>query len=727
MNADLQAVPGEDALSAQLFRYAQDLDTLMQQHNRLQKHHQMLLQSLGQEVPSDNLLPNLLARTSPLHWITDQQGNILRTNSDKPRSRRLGTGMQTGKNIRQYLAEQDSPVVEHVLARLGLADAHSSAVQMQVQWVAGDSAQKILLLDALLMPVIQDGQLEIHWYLQPATQGDYTPLQAQTAFVHRVKSEHGALVVSPEGNVVAANGGFCRISGYSEVELVGRNTNMLGSGRHDASFFQDFWLELMDTGSWNGTLFNRRKSGQIFLGWKTIRMIEDPQGQVLSYMEGNVDISYGEPSVKQMEAIANTDSLTGLPNRRMLMERFKHYLADADLFQDEIALLFIDLDRFKPINDELGHAVGDLVLQEVANRMGKALLPEDLLARAGGDEFVVVLRGRKRVEMAEAIGSQIQNALAQGLQIQGRHLGIGASIGCARYPLDGNDMLTLLQRADAAMYGAKRFGLPFCFYDEGMDEADQPNLELDLWQAVDRGEITLVYQPQIRNDKARSLRGCEALMRWKHPVLGDVDTAQFIALAEKSGAIVHLGCWALEHACSQMRLWREQGLPEFTLSLNVSLRQLRSPLFLGEVLRALQDNGLSAQQLEMELSETQALMCVPGDIQHIQALREIGVRIAIDDYGISFSSLSRLNCLSISSFKINAQCVRDLSTSADARAISNCMIAISKAMGIEVIAQGVETEEQAALLAQQGCQVIQGFYSGHPVGAEALVELARAG
>ena len=727
MNADLQAVSGDDALSAQLFRYAQDLDTLMQQHNRVQKHHQMLLQSLGQEVPSDNLLPNLLARTSPLHWITDPEGLLLRINSEKPRLRRAGAGMHIGKSILRYIAEQDVSMVGRVLTRLTLPEAHLSAVQIQVRWVAPDAAQQAVVLDALLMPMIQDGRLEIHWYLQPALPGEYMPLQAQATFVHRVQSEHGALVIDLKGAMVAVNATYCRISGYSEAEMVGHNTSMLGSGRHDASFFQDFWLELMDAGSWNGTLFNRRKSGQIFLGWKTIRMVEDPEGNLLSYMEGNVDISYGEPSIKQMEAIANTDSLTGLPNRRMLMERFKQYLADADLFQDEIALLFIDLDRFKPINDELGHAVGDLVLQEVANRMGQALLPEDLLARAGGDEFVVVLRGRKRVEMAEAIAAQIQNALQQGLRIQNRDLGIGASIGCARFPLDGDDMVTLLQRADAAMYGAKRLGIPFCFYDEGMDAADQPNLELDLWQAVDRGEITLVYQPQIRNDQARSLRGCEALMRWKHPVLGDVDTAQFIALAEKSGAIVHLGCWALQHACLQMRVWHEQGLPEFTLSLNVSLRQLRSPLFLGEVRRALQENGLSAQQLEMELSETQALMCVPSDIRHIQALRDIGVRIAIDDYGISFSSLSRLNCLSISSFKINAQCVRDLGTSADARAISNCMIAISKAMGIEVIAQGVETEEQATLLAEQGCEVIQGFYSGHPVGAEVLFELARAG
>lgn len=717
---------GEDAVTAQLFRYAQDLDMLMQQHNRLQRHHQMLLQSLGQEAHGDDLLPTLLAQTAPLHWVSDAFGHIVRCAAPQPLAWAPHLVEQAGRNVEHLLEDADRAEVHRLLARFFERGAQVSAVQLRLHLLGAEREQPKVAVDALLIPAIHGGSLEIHWLMGPASAQGPNTLQLQATLVCNAQSSHGVLLSLPHGDIAAVNNAYCSITGYGEAELLGNNPRMLSSGRHDASFFQDFWFELLDSGNWSGSLFNRRKEGQIFLSWKSVRMVENPAGQVLSYLEASVDLSYAEPSAKRLEAIANTDALTGLPNRRMLMERLTQLLGQAQPEYDALALLFIDLDRFKPINDEMGHAVGDQVLQEVAKRMRGALLPGDLLARVGGDEFVVLLRGKPRVEMAQAIGDHIQSMLKPALQIQNCHLAIGASIGCARYPADGEDMVSLMQHADAAMYGAKRFGVPFCFYDVGMDAGGPPNLEFDLWQALGRNEISLMYQPQISSLRQQPLRGCEALMRWKHPALGDVDPALFIALAERSGAIVPLGNWALRHACEQLRRWRDMGLPEFTLSLNLSLRQLRNPQFLGEVCRALDDNGLAPELLEMELSETQAMLFAPGDTAHIQALRELGVRVAIDDYGISFSSLSRLNFLSISSFKINSQCVRELTTSADARAISSCMIAISRAMGIEVIAQGVETREQAKLLEEQGCFVIQGFYSGHPVSADALVELVRA-
>lgn len=716
----------DDALSAQLFRYAQDLDTLMQQHDRLQKHHHMLLQSLGQEVHGDDLLPHLLEKAASLHWVSDAYGHVLRSGAQNPPAWDKHLLGQIGQNVGHVVVAADRQTLHKVLAQMLERGAHACAVQLRLGLLGPDVLLPAEPFEVLLMPSQHQGNLEIHWYVQAAAAGPSEPLQMQAALVRAVQSEHGALVTLPQGAMAAVNHAYCRITGYAQDELLGHNPRMLSSGRHDDAFFQDFWFELLDKGRWSGSLFDRRKQGQIFLVWQSIRMVEDANGQVLSYMAATADLSYAEPSVKRLEAIANTDPLTALPNRRMLMEQLTLFLLEAERARAQLALLFIDLDRFKPINDELGHAVGDQVLQEVARRMRLALLPGDLLARVGGDEFVVVLRGSQRVEMAEAIGAQIQGVLRPAMQIQNCHLVIGASIGCARYPLDGVEMVSLLQHADAAMYGAKRFGIPFCFYDEGLAEGIRPNLEFDLWQALERQEISLVYQPQISSQRRQALRGCEALMRWKHPVLGDVDPAMFIALAERSGAIVPLGNWALAHACAQLRQWREQGLPRFTLSLNLSLRQLRHPQYLGEVSRALQDNALEPELLEMELSETQVMQFVPSDYVHIQALRALGVRIAIDDYGISFANLSRLNFLSISSFKINSLCVSELTTNADARAVSSCMIAISKAMGIEVIAQGVETPEQARLLAQQGCHVIQGYYSGHPLSGSALVEMVRA-
>jgi len=542
--------------------------------------------------------------------------------------------------------------------------------------------------------------------------------------VHGAASENGVFLTSPFGTITAVNEGFCQISGYEDWELVGNNPRILSSGRHDNGFYQDFWLELLDKGSWSGTVFNRRKGGQIFLEWQTIKMVENEDGQVVGYLASAVDLSFTDPATRRLQTLAYTDPLTGLPNRRKLVDYLTQTMGAAQTPRHPLALLFIDLNRFKPINDELGHEVGDLVLKEVARRMGQVLLPVDLLARVGGDEFVVVLSGPRRADQSEQVATLLQQALQPAMPIGVHQLKLGASMGCAHYPKDAPDMESLLKHADSAMYAAKRFAIPFCNFDAAMDQKALPNLEFDLWQALERGEISLLYQPQVRND-GLALRGCEALMRWKHPVVGDVDPSEFIALAERSGAIVPLGNWALSHACQQLRAWRDTGLLDLTLSVNVSVRQLRDPAFIRLVETSLGENHLPPASLELELNEGQAALILEKDTRPIELLRQLGVRIAIDDFGSSFNSLARLNTLSISSLKINADFVQDLAHSADARAISNSMIAIGQALGIEVIAQGVETEEQAHVLLAQGCRVFQGFYSGRPISAEALHDLAQ--
>ncbi len=714
-----------DIVTEQLFRYAQDMDELMRQHSRLQQHHQMILQSLGQEVHSPDLLPHLLMRASPMYWVTDADGRITHASSQLHWQFAQQVGELVGRNVAQLIRPPQDILIDALVKRLAGQGVMGNAVQCRLEMAGPLPSPQGTVWEALLMQIRQGGKADVYWFLSPALSDQTSLLQAQSAFAHAVDPDHGLIVTNPFGTISSVNSGCCRLTGYAEAALIGQNPRMLSSGRHDAEFFQSFWLELLETGSWSGTIFNRRKGGQIFLQWQTVTMVEDLEGRVLSYMAAMVDLSHTEQSSKRLEAMAYSDALTGLPNRRMMVDHLERFFAEAVGSDHAMALLFIDLNRFKPINDDLGHDMGDLVLQEVASRMRNALPNSLLLARVGGDEFVVVLSGAKYVEQAEAIAAQLQLALKPPMFIKQCTLSVGASIGCAEYLRDGEDMVTLLQHADAAMYSAKRFGLPFCRYDVGMDDSDKPNLERDLWLALERQQISLVYQPQIRSDAGQTVRGCEALMRWQHPLAGEVDPTLFISLAERSGAIVALGNWAVEQVCRQMRLWRAQGMAQITLSLNVSLRQLRDPDFAGRVKHALEENSVDPHLLEMELSETQAMAFVQGDTRHIQALRELGVRIAIDDYGISFSSLSRLNFLSISSFKINPQCVQDLAHSADARAISNCMIAIGQAMGIEVIAQGVETEAQAQVLAGQGCRVIQGFYASHPVCAETLLEMVK--
>jgi EAL domain-containing protein (putative c-di-GMP-specific phosphodiesterase class I) len=284
----------------------------------------------------------------------------------------------------------------------------------------------------------------------------------------------------------------------------------------------------------------------------------------------------------------------------------------------------------------------------------------------------------------------------------------------------------LVKRADAAMYGAKREHQPFAFYAPDKDVHALPNLAQDVWRALERGELHLQFQPQLCSSGEGSIRGCEALVRWDHPVMGEVSASTFVPIAEKNGAIVSIGKWVLAQACAQLRLWRAQGLTELCMSVNVSLSQIRDADFERYVRQVLADNGLPPRCLELEFSETETLLFRDSDTQHISVLSALGVRIAIDDFGISFSSLSRLHTLAISSLKINSQFVRDLSSSHDARVISNCMLAIGKAMGIDVIAQGVESAEQARILSDQGCELMQGHFSGHPMAADALLALLQA-
>jgi len=729
MNAVAEAqadAPALDGITAQLFRYAQDMGELMQQHKQLEEQHRMVLMSLGREVPTDHLPTTMLAQVAPLYWVTTAQGNLLRANAAAQRELDLQGVMVPGSNMAQLISAAQRPKLKEMLDRFAAGGLHAPGLQWRLHMAALPDAPEPSSYDVVAMQIKQNGRFEIYWFLRKATEFQSPPLQMLSELVSAADSDQALMLAKPFGTICAINNGGCAINGYDANEILGNNPRMFSSGRHDSAFFQDFWLELLGKGSWNGTIFNRRKDGQIYLAWQVIKMIENADGEVIAYLSALADLSHTDPANKRLQTLAYSDPLTGLPNRRMLVERITENMGTDPATSPVMALLFVDLNRFKPINDELGHEMGDLVLQEVARRMGSALEPEDMLARVGGDEFVILLCGPHRTHLAQTIAENMEQALRPSMSIHGHHVSISASMGCSHYPRDARDMNELLKHADTAMYAAKRFDMPFCLYSPDLEARDHVNLEFDLWQALERDEISLVYQPQFRSRGGSALRGCEALMRWKHSVIGPVEPAVFISLAEKCGAIVPLGNWALVHACEQLRAWRAQGMEDMTLSVNVSQRQLRDPGFLALVEHTLRANELPPHLLEMELSENQAVMFADHDTRPIQALRQMGVRIAIDDFGISFNSLTRLNALSVSSLKINAQCVHELSNSADARAISNCMIAIGEAMGIEVIAQGVESEAQATLLSQQGCRVIQGFYSGHPVSAAAMTHMVKA-
>jgi diguanylate cyclase (GGDEF)-like protein len=500
---------------------------------------------------------------------------------------------------------------------------------------------------------------------------------------------------------------------------------LLSSGRHDDKFYKSFWAELNALGSWSGEFFNRRKSGQIFPEWKTIRAVRNAAGDTLAYLSVSADITPQRNDSDQLARMAYHDTLTGLPNRSLLEDRMAQSLSRAKRDGTGLSLFFIDLDRFKPINDQLGHEVGDQVLQEVARRLEKSVRQGDTAARVGGDEFVILLQSVVRAEDVESIANVVLSRLSAPVVVGEHQLLVGASIGCARYPQDGGDLGTLLKHADQAMYAAKRLGgSHFCLHEIRGSPNAVANLGHDLWRALERKEMHLVYQPQVTASGA--LRGCEALLRWTHATLGAVPPLTFVPLAEANGAILPLGDWVLDSACRQLKRFQNAGLRDLTMAVNVSARQLNDPDFPSRVCQALLATGIAPHTLELEVTESEALQCESDGQRRLQSLRALGVKIAIDDFGIGFSSLSRLQMLPIDRLKIDQSFVRELATSFNARAISQCFVSLGLAMGLEVVAEGVETGEQHQVLTEQGCHLIQGYFTGRPMSAEALLDRFKA-
>jgi diguanylate cyclase (GGDEF)-like protein len=384
------------------------------------------------------------------------------------------------------------------------------------------------------------------------------------------------------------------------------------------------------------------------------------------------------------------------------------------------SLLFIDLDRFKPINDTLGHEVGDLVLQEVSLRLNSAVRRGDTAARTGGDEFVILLQNTAAPAQIENVVNAILYKLSEPIRVGEHQLMIGASIGCARYPEDASDTTTLLKHADNAMYAAKCFGgNHFCFHDPLWQSKGQANLGLNLWQALERNEMHLVYQPQVNAEG--HLRGCEALLRWNHPELGAVPPGTFIPIAETNGAILPIGDWVLETACWQLKHWQLAGLHRITMSVNVAARQLDDPGFADRVNRIVLSSGVAPQDLALEITESEALQTESNGYSHLKTLRAMGFKLAIDDFGTGYSSLSRLQFLPVDSLKIDQSFVQALGTDEKAQAISQCFVSMGLAMGMQVVAEGVETDEQHQTLKAQGCQLIQGYLTGRPMAPDALL------
>lgn len=532
----------------------------------------------------------------------------------------------------------------------------------------------------------------------------------------------GVVVTDAHSRILSVNAAFTRLLGYTEAEMLGQTPRMFKSGRHDRAFYEAMWERMRRTGHWQGEIWNRRKNGEIFPERMSLSAVHDGAGRVTHYVCMFTDISEEKAQQQRLEYLVRKDPLTGLDNRTWFGHRLERVLDRTDAAPCQLAVMLINIDRFRDVNDSYGHAVGDQVLRHVALQVQAALRPGDLIGRMAGDEIAVAAMDLGTEAEAAQLAQQLIAAAAQPWHApDGVDVVPGVSVGICLYPGHADTAQSLLQGAHSAVHVAKHNGGPdaWCFFHAEMTQAAHARLELEarLRQALADGHMRLYYQPQIDIATGR-VTGAEALVRWLDPVEGLISPARFIPVAESSGVIGPLGEWVMREACAQGQRWRSLGLPEITLAVNVSPHQFLLTDIVGSTAAALADAGFPAAQLELEITES-ALVKQPEEaMQVLRRLRQLGLRLAIDDFGTGYSSLAHLKRFPIDVLKIDQGFIRDIPQSADDMAISAAVIAMGHSMGLTVLAEGVETAAQLAFLRQRGCNHFQGYLCSRPLPAQ---------
>lgn len=504
--------------------------------------------------------------------------------------------------------------------------------------------------------------------------------------------------------------------------MLGRNPRLLSSGHHDKTFYRQMWEALNSQGYWQGEIYDRRKSGEIYPKWTRINVVKDDQGRVVNHVAVFSDISDRKALEERLQFLAQHDHLTGLPNRNLLRLRLEQAVESAMERGaggiNPVALLLLDLDHFKTINDSLGHHAGDQLLRTVVKRLKNILRESSTLCRQGGDEFLIVLPQAQDLARVSRAAETVLAALATPFEVDGHPLSITGSIGISLAPDDGSDFDTLLKKADTALVHAKQSGRnAYRFFTEAMNVSTLERLTLQqrLHQALERQELVLYYQPQLDLASGRVV-GVEALLRWRTPE-GLVPPGKFIPLAEETGLIVPMGAWVIQEACRQARTWLDAGLPPMTMAVNLSALQFHRDNLLITVGDALSAASLPAASLELELTESILIQDAEATLATLKAMNAMGVLLSIDDFGTGYSSLAYLKRFTVDKLKIDQSFVRDITSDGDSAAIVRAVVQMASSLKLKTIAEGVETESQAAALRATGCDEVQGYLYARPMPA----------
>ena len=547
---------------------------------------------------------------------------------------------------------------------------------------------------------------------------------AATAF----EAQEAILITDAEANIVRVNRAFSRITGYTPEEVIGLKPSRFKSGRHDDEFYRQMWTTLAREGSWSGEIWDRRRDGQAFPKWLTITAVIDAAGKPSHYVGNFIDITEQKNSEANMLRLAYHDALTGLPNRFSLRERMEQVIALAKRDRSRLALMLIDLDHFKQINDSLGHLVGDQLLIEVGQRLSASVRESDIVARLGGDEFVVVLNAQETPDTARYLAEKIINVLSTPFPIANNELRTSPSIGICLFPDDADALDELLKHADVAMYQAKAQGRGrYQFFTPEMQAAvtHRMQIENELRNALAGKQFVLHYQPQIDLRTGR-IFGVEALVRWQHPQRGLIPPADFIPIAEETGLIDGIGNWVIDAACRQMQIWKSRGLPTMSMSINISAGQFRDKTLAERIRATALAADIPPDCIDLEITETMAMACPSETIEVLHALQREGISLSIDDFGTGYSSLAYLKLFPFNTLKIDRTFVMDIETDPDDAGICDVTVLLAHKLGRETIAEGVESAGQLKFLLSVGCEKVQGYYISKPLPADEAEAFIRA-
>lgn len=706
-------------LADQNARRVEELDRVNTQLNEMAAElAEAMTHELRHGAERDGMLAAIVKQSSEAIITLDLEGGITSWNSAAEEMFGYREEDVLGRRTAEFclLADQGKePEFEEGVIELGAQHKDGSPLDIEVSIapLQDQEGQQI-------------GQIRVVRDITAKKSAEAQLRQAAAVFENTIE---GVIITDPDGHIMAVNRAYSDITGYTERDALGSVAEFADRTIHDSEFFEKLWAVLIEEGRWRGEFVAHRKGGEHYPQWANISAVRDEHGGLTHYVAVISDITHLKESEEQLYRIAHHDALTDLPNRLLFEDRLQHAILRAKRSNSPMAVLFLDLDRFKHINDNLGHAVGDQLLQDIAWRLQRTVRSEDTVARLGGDEFTVILEGVEDREQIETVAAKILDELRQPVRIGEHELFVSTSIGIAVMPDNGVAAEELLRFADAAMYRAKEEGRNnYKFYSADLAESALYffQIERELRQALERNELCLHYQPQI-SFRSGMIVAVEALLRWQHPQRGLLLPKDFIDVAEESGLMAQLEEWVLERACRQLREWSEQGQPAIKIAVNLTSGQISHSNIADRLKGLLAETGVAAESLQLEITESSLLQQTEVSVANLKALDALGVGLVIDDFGTGYSSMAYLKRFAVSKLKIDRSFVHDIETDPNDKAIVRAVIAMAHGLGLKVTAEGVETEGQYLFLKEQGCDELQGFIFSTPLPAEKLVECLLKG